>query len=354
VDKDSLNNVKRRVYMAALAGGVVSVVLLWANSGLTNPSMMVTFPLFALFSLGCIWALWRRTLPVLVIERIAFAGGAGFALIHLAHALYISEDLSGARTGVTEISFLTLTALYVVATLVFDRSAALRISLALFGTSFVLVLAKVVVEIQAGLDTGEVSWVIRMNGFMAAIVAFSYASSYVKDEMLRQRIAAETMRQLAHTDQLTGVANRRRFYSDLRDEMEKARRYGRPLCVILFDLDHFKDINDSYGHERGDVVLREIVQAIEPVLRATDHLGRWGGEEFIIMTPETDLHQSHRLAERLRESIARHEIDTIPGITASFGIARYKADDTEQALIKRADEALYRAKTRGRNRVEAA
>jgi len=354
VDKDSLNNVKRRVYMAALAGGVVSVVLLWANSGLTNPSMMVTFPMFALFSLGCIWALWRRTLPVLVIERIAFAGGAGFALIHLAHALYISEDLSGARTGVTEISFLTLTALYVVATLVFDRSAALRISLALFGTSFVLVLAKVVVEIQAGLDTGEVSWVIRMNGFMAAIVAFSYASSYVKDEMLRQRIAAETMRQLAHTDQLTGVANRRRFYSDLRDEMEKARRYGRPLCVILFDLDHFKDINDSYGHERGDVVLREIVQAIEPVLRATDHLGRWGGEEFIIMTPETDLHQSHRLAERLRESIARHEIDTIPGITASFGIARYKADDTEQALIKRADEALYRAKTRGRNRVEAA
>ena len=354
MDKDSLNNVKRRVYMAALAGGVVSVVLLWANSGLTNPSMMVTFPMFALFSLGCIWALWRRTLPVLVIERIAFAGGAGFALIHLAHALYISEDLSGARTGVTEISFLTLTALYVVATLVFDRSAALRISLALFGTSFVLVLAKVVVEIQAGLDTGEVSWVIRMNGFMAAIVAFSYASSYVKDEMLRQRIAAETMRQLAHTDQLTGVANRRRFYSDLRDEMEKARRYGRPLCVILFDLDHFKDINDSYGHERGDVVLREIVQAIEPVLRATDHLGRWGGEEFIIMTPETDLHQSHRLAERLRESIARHEIDTIPGITASFGIARYKADDTEQALIKRADEALYRAKTRGRNRVEAA
>jgi len=354
VDKDSLNNVKRRVYMAALAGGVVSVVLLWANSGLTNPSMMVTFPLFALFSLGCIWALWRRTLPVLVIERIAFAGGAGFALIHLAHALYISEDLSGARTGVTEISFLTLTALYVVATLVFDRSAALRISLALFGTSFVLVLAKVVVEIQAGLDTGEVSWVIRMNGFMAAIIAFSYASSYVKDEMLRQRIAAETMRQLAHTDQLTGVANRRRFYSDLRDEMEKARRYGRPLCVILFDLDHFKDINDSYGHERGDVVLWEIVQAIEPVLRATDHLGRWGGEEFIIMTPETDLHQSHRLAERLRESIARHEIDTIPGITASFGIARYKADDTEQALIKRADEALYRAKTRGRNRVEAA
>ncbi|MBA3423835.1 MAG: diguanylate cyclase [Rubrobacter sp.] len=354
MNKDSLNNVKRRVYMAALAGGGLAVVLLWANSGLTDPSMMVTFPLFALFSLGCIWALWRRTVPVLVIERMAFVGGAGFALIHLAHALYVSEDLSGARTNVTEISFLTLTALYVVATHVFDRSAALRISLALFGTSLVFVLTKVVLEIPAGLNIEEISWVVRMNGFMAAIIAFSYASSYVKDEMLQQRIATETMRQLAHTDQLTGVANRRRFCTDLREEMEKAQRYGRPLCVILFDLDNFKHINDSYGHDRGDAVLREIVRAIDPLLRVSDRLGRWGGEEFIIVTPETDLLQSHWLAERLRGSIAHHEIDSTPGVTASFGIASFVPGDTEQTLIKRADEALYRAKTQGRNRVEAA
>lgn len=355
MNKDSLNNVKRRVYMAALASGLLAVVLLWANSGLTDPSMMVTFPLFALFSLCCIWALWRGTVPILVIERTAFAGGAGFALIHMAYALYVSEDLSGARTNVTEISFLTLTALYVAATLVFDRSAALRISLALFGTSLVLVLARAVLEIPAGsLDLAEISWVVRMNGFMGAIIALSYASSYVKDEMLRQRIAAESMRQLAHTDQLTGVANRRRFRTDLREEMEKARRYGRPLCVILFDLDSFKRINDSYGHDRGDAVLREIVRTIRPLLRETDHLGRWGGEEFIIMTPETDLLQSHLLAERLRKHIAHHEIDSTPGVTASFGFARFQPDDSEKTLIKRADEALYRAKALGRNRVEAA
>jgi diguanylate cyclase (GGDEF)-like protein len=286
---------------------------------------------------------------------MVFTGAAAFALIHMAHALYVSEDLSGVRTNVTEISYLTLTALYVVAILVFDRRFALRISLVLFGTSLALILARAALEIQAGnLDIANVSWVVRMNGFMAAIIAFSYASSYVKDEMLQQRIATETMHHLAHTDQLTGVANRRRFCTDLWEEMKKSGRYDRPLCVILFDVDNFKQINDSYGHNRGDIVLREIVRTIRPLLRETDHLGRWGGAEFIIMTPETDLLQSHLLAERIRKHIAHHEIDSTPGVTASFGIARFQPDDSEKTLIKRADEALYRAKALDRNRVEAA
>lgn len=101
------------------------------------------------------------------------------------------------------------------------------------------------------------------------------------------------------------------------------------------------------------MVLREIVRTIKPLLRKTDRLGRWGGEEFILMAPETDLDQSHRMAERLRESIARHRIDSTPDVTASFGIAQYEADEDWQTLLKRTDEALYKAKTQGRNRVEA-
>ena len=278
---------------------------------------------------------------------------SGFALAQLAYALYASDDLADARTAITEIPYATLTVLYVAAHLVFDSRTAFRLSLALYAASFALVFVGILPEISGGLSVEEVSWLVRMHAFMGAVIALSYASSYGKDQLSQQRAVAETMHRLAHTDQLTGTANRRQLYSELQKETEEAKRYGRPLSVILFDLDHFKGINDSFGHNRGDAVLREVVRAIEPLLRKTDHFGRWGGEEFILVAPETDLRQSSQLAERLRKGIADHKSDSAPDVTASFGLAQYEANESPESLIKRADEALYRAKTLGRNRVES-
>ena len=197
-------------------------------------------------------------------------------------------------------------------------------------------------------------WLLRMHVFMGAVIALIYTSSYLKDQLLRQREMAEAMHRLAHTDQLKGVANRRELYSELQKETVKSERYERPLSIIFFDLDNFKSVNDTYGHDCGDGVLREVVEATERVPRNTDRLCRWGGEEFVVLAPETDLQDASRLAERLRTEIANHRSGSAPAVTASLGFAQYEAGDTPETLIKRADQALYKAKILGRNRSEPA
>jgi diguanylate cyclase (GGDEF)-like protein len=123
----------------------------------------------------------------------------------------------------------------------------------------------------------------------------------------------------------------------------KSERYGRPLSTIFFDLDNFKSVNDTYGHDCGDGVLREVEGATERVLRSTDRLGRWGGEEFVVLAPETDLREANRLAERLRVEIANHRSGSTPVVTASLGLAQYEAGNTPETLIRRVDQALYKA-----------
>jgi diguanylate cyclase len=150
------------------------------------------------------------------------------------------------------------------------------------------------------------------------------------------------------------VANRRELYSELQKETDKAERYERPLSIVFFDLDHFKRVNDTYGHGCGDGVLREVVGATERVLRTIDRLCQWDGEEFVVLAPETDLQEASRLAERHRVEIANHRSGSAPAVTASLGFAQFEAGDTPETLIKRADQALYKAKILGRNRAEPA
>lgn len=170
-------------------------------------------------------------------------------------------------------------------------------------------------------------------------------------------IRKETERELerlATLDDLTGAYNRRSADSFLKNEINQVQRYGQPLSVVLFDIDHFKVVNDSYGHEQGDTVLKAVVDAASEHLRDADLLSRWGGEEFLVLAPQTDLDGATRLAERMRlavdQATARGEVH----VTASFGVAQYRPGEMASRLLKRADDALYRAKEAGRNRVENA
>jgi two-component system cell cycle response regulator len=133
-------------------------------------------------------------------------------------------------------------------------------------------------------------------------------------------------------------------------EVERARRYGHPLAAILFDLDHFKEVNDHFGHAAGDRLLRAMAQEVRRALRPTDLLGRWGGEEFVVLLPETALQSAVDVAERLRYLVAGLPWET-GSLTASFGVAECTATDNLGALLRRADRALYEAKRLGRNRV---
>lgn len=174
---------------------------------------------------------------------------------------------------------------------------------------------------------------------------------------IEARIEAEKkLKNLASTDPLTGVMNRRAFDEQAHRELANAKRHGRELTLILLDLDHFKSINDKFGHQFGDQVLIKIAELIQPCLRATDSLCRHGGEEFIIILPETDIHNAKLIAERLRleieNAVISNQSDVNASVTASLGVAQW-ADDEKDILpsIHRADEAMYQAKQEGRNRV---
>lgn len=173
-----------------------------------------------------------------------------------------------------------------------------------------------------------------------------------KDVTDRVRMEDE-IRRVAHTDWLTGVANRLSVGTTLEAEVERSHRYGRPLSLIMFDLDHFKAVNDRYGHEAGDEVLKALARTVTTELRDADTLGRWGGEEFLIVVPETRLIGATALAEKLREAVAGMSVPGVPLVTASFGVAELASGDSAKLLARRADEAMYQAKQTGRDRVVA-
>lgn len=167
---------------------------------------------------------------------------------------------------------------------------------------------------------------------------------------------------LATTDVLTGIYNRRHFLDVAVHQMEQARRYGRPLSLVLSDIDHFKKVNDTYGHTVGDEVLRHIARIAPASLRKTDIFARYGGEEFIILMPETISEAAFFVSERTRELIAASPLelgDERIAVTASLGISTFEKDGLEEAgkeaagleqLIEQADQALYLSKNAGRNR----
>ena len=160
------------------------------------------------------------------------------------------------------------------------------------------------------------------------------------------------IKELMLTDPLTGVANRRHLDERLDLESKRIQRYGGSLSIIITDIDHFKKINDSHGHHAGDEVLKLFAKLIQESIRATDFVGRFGGEEFVMLLPETDIDSAHNLAERIRqalESTSRLSIET--GVTASFGVASTRKQEAAEMILRSADQALYRAKQAGRNQV---
>jgi len=159
----------------------------------------------------------------------------------------------------------------------------------------------------------------------------------------------EELERLANTDRLTGVCNRRALDVALTAELDRARRYESSLSLLFFDLDHFKRVNDVYGHVVGDQVLRDFVSQLRSMLRDSDILGRWGGEEFIVVCPETKAGDIINLAERIRTKIEGFKFAQAGRVTVSIGIAELSADDDVRDLIDRADQALYEAKRGGRN-----
>lgn len=155
----------------------------------------------------------------------------------------------------------------------------------------------------------------------------------------------------AETDVLTGLSNRRKIESALAREFDRSLRYGRPLSVVMMDIDHFKLVNDTHGHAVGDWVLNSVARRIVRRMRLSDYFGRWGGEEFLLICPETDTTDAMLVADRMRRTLKQKPMRKAGVVTASFGVSTYSGQGDYEDLIAEADAYLYVAKQQGRDRV---
>ena len=213
------------------------------------------------------------------------------------------------------------------------------------------------------------SWIVRYavplypypENFLAMLRHFNTVGccamlagcAYVQAQVIKE--SSDALRRIASTDALTGLLNRRRFAEIAEHELARSRRSGHPLTLVLGDIDHFKRINDRHGHAAGDHVLQSVANLLQGGLRDYDSVARWGGEEFVVLLPDTDASTARAVVERLRETIAESHPSfegALITVTMTLGVAQFAADENWHAIVARADQALYRGKAAGRNRVE--
>lgn len=343
---DSLNQAKRRAYLSAHAVSLPTLAAVWLVRAEADRFVRWGYPALFGFLVWTLVALLSGRVPLRRLERAFTAFVSAWGLAYLAHTLYGQTDPAVARGELAEGLFPVLAALCVLYHLFFDPRPAGRLSAALLGAAFLVAAPKLAWGLSRPAWHPVLLGLARLLAFVVALAAWLYAVALVKDRLAEEQVASGT-------DALTGLLNRRGLFRAFDAEAERARRYGHPLAVILFDLDHFKQINDRLGHAVGDRVLRTVGEEVRRCLRPADVLGRWGGEEFVVVLPETALSGAVEVAERLRYLVSGLRSDAGP-LTASFGVAQYASADNLGELIRRADRALYEAKRAGRNRVVAA
>ncbi len=199
---------------------------------------------------------------------------------------------------------------------------------------------------------------VELNARIYACLRTKSLQDELKQKNRQLEGLLEKVEVLAITDPLTKLFNRRRFESVLEKEMKRTKRYGTPLTCMMIDIDHFKKINDKYGHHVGDIVLHDIAELISSTFRETDITARWGGEEFVVLLPQTDMENALKSATRMLETISSYQFNSMPdkNVTVSIGIASAPSPsiDTGETLVNTSDLAMYEAKKKGRNRIETA
>lgn len=346
--------VRRRIYLISVACGLPVIVTVWAVRRLDDPFTAWGNAILAVIVgvLGAALASgrWR----VARIERLMVLSLGTFWLVKFAYVL-AQGPAQAVWVELEQSSYYSLTLLMAFTYLAFPSRVAVRVSVVVAVVITVVGIVRLAPLVSIGYGQALIGFV-RFAVFFGVLNGVLYAMSLLTSMYAGARARADALATLAYRDPLTGLPNRRALYEALQRALDHAERYGRPLSVILFDLDRFKSVNDRFGHEVGDEVLRLVATGIAPHLRSADEFGRWGGEEFVVVAPETDLEEGRHLAERLRESLAA--LTPVPGaalrVRASFGVTGRGAGEGYDDVLRRADAALYAAKEAGRDRVVVA
>ena len=345
-----LHSLKRRVYIVISAFiALVSLIgIVVYTFSAADPVVLGLFALSALYHVGAGVALYTRRLPLKVAEPLLIAVTTLTFFGILARALYDGYPDETAQNTVLWL-YLWWLLLYLFCFLSTSARRALFLSLGIFAG---LVALTVPHALNTAVDDGVLGGSSALgNLYFSHIIGITviYFLATFQQRSQRAEQAANLMQRLAFTDDLTGVANRRQMEQLIGAEIARDVRYGRPFSVVLVDIDNFKQVNDTYGHDRGDVILKELVTKMRGSVRASDRVGRWGGEEFLILAPETRLQDAVALAEHVRERVAAEPLAEGHRVTVSLGAAAVQPNDTVASLVKRADDALYRAKEQGKD-----
>lgn len=338
-----------RLYLAAALAALPGIAAAW-HAQRDDVVVLVGYPLLVIYLCVVSWLLVRRPGWVRAAERATFAVVTGLWLMRLASGVLLDSPMDG-WNRVTPWSFMVLALMSLLGYVVFGTREALRYVTAIPVLSGAIAGAALVPDAVATGDWSYVVELIRYETFLVLTIVLVHGLALHKDEAAEAQLEAERLRAIAHHDALTGLPNRRRLEEVLARQVAAAEALGRPLSVIFFDLDHFKDINDTFGHAVGDVVLQRAAEAVTEEARTRDTVGRWGGEEFLVVVPGADAEQAEGIAERLRRAVAVQDYPVGVRVTASFGVAQHRPGAPVAEILTTADTGLYQAKHAGRDAV---
>lgn len=346
---------KYRAYLAVLVIGTLAALISWwmghaareadVINGVTNPALA----LFCMLLVAIL--LWRRERAIHLVERVGYAGIVTYFVADKYYVVYSGDLRSLPVDSISEV-FSWTPVIYILAYLIFGAGKGLAFSVAFYLALQLAGIPHMLRSLAGEGQPGSFNAFVQFYLANVVILVLLYVFARLIAAYLKTHALNEASQKLAHTDFVTGVPNRRHLYTVLEWEISEAPEEGRVLAVIMFDLDHFKSVNDDFGHDAGDRVLEGVAQLVSANLRAPDQLSRWGGEEFLVLAPGADLEDGRTTAQRLRKLVEVTSFDGPGSVTASFGVAAFREGDSPESLLKRADEALYRAKAAGRNRVE--
>ena len=350
--KSDLEARKRAVYGAFLAMGAAGALFSFAlNLVRSAPDPTAArIQLFAVIALGAAMLVvaWRRT-PLATLERLTFGFGAIGIVAAIAWSLYGGGAATFGRPAV-QATLHWVPVVFAFGFVAFTGRTATRLCAALLAAMAVLVVPYDLLAQRDGVSSDTFTLAQALVAYAVLIAGLRFfADLHVRASTLER--TAERMRALAHTDALTGLGNRRQGDLWLEREVQRAARYARPFSVLMIDIDRFKRLNDQHGHAAGDRVLADLANELVGMVRASDAVVRWGGEEFLVLAPETGLDDAVQLAELMRRQIAKMPLGEAHRATISIGVATHRTGDDAESLVARADAALYMAKRSGRNAV---
>jgi len=345
----STDHFKRGVLLAIIALSLLSTVIAWEvmrARGLLSPVLRgvhgtSTVALLALFLVA-----WRRWLPQRVIEAGCLVFGVGICATCMALRMYSPEY--GAAIDLQPL-YLWIPVMYVFAFILADHKTSLVISVGVM-TLFVSVSLPYLVH---DIDAPYANFTLQLHLVSAVLIAALYFFSSYQHRLLLAQLAVDQLAHLSNTDDLTKLPNRRCMAAVIGAELAGFADRGGGFALMLFDIDHFKAINDRFGHGVGDAVLVALTTRVAQVFRGTDTLGRWGGDEFVVLVRGMDPEKARHMASALCGHLAAEPLFDGHRVTISCGVTVARRGDNIDSLLQRADAALYAAKRAGRNGAES-